>query len=156
MTEQIEVFVPRQPGKLPILPHSGIVGTAQAAGMVLIDYEGNRYQAANIVSFADRVHHAWGRHSTSYPTVARACIPAEELIAVGSYDPLRGDVQLYGPEERQALCAWLEVEQLDEQELRSTGVKHQARREIEQALASPDPRRKLVAREMARRLQIEL
>jgi hypothetical protein len=153
-TSQIEVFIPREDPH-SILPHSGIVGSPRSEGFIEIDYEGNRY-AANIKTFADRVAHAHGRHVTRYPTVARAVLPADKLVPVGIYDDVRGEIRLHGESERKLLCEWLAVEQLDTQELLTTGARHQARREIEQALASGDPRKQWAAREMAKRMQIAL
>lgn len=67
---------------------SGIVGTPDGA-RVVIDYEGNRYGASNIVTFADRVMIAAGRHESGYPTIARMSVEPESLIRVGTYDGAR-------------------------------------------------------------------
>jgi hypothetical protein len=84
----LAVYVPRA-GTWPsttIVRGSGIVGTPLARGRVEIHYEGNLYKAANIRTFADRVHHAAGRHLADYPTAARDVVAAEDLVAVGHWD----------------------------------------------------------------------
>lgn len=117
---EIAVYVPVGQA-LTIREGSGIVGTLQENGRVMIDYEGNLYGAVNIVTFADRVHHAWGRHSVHYPTVARALVPTDAVARVGWYDPEAGVVDLDGPEDEAALSAWLGHPVTDE-DLHTTGM----------------------------------
>lgn len=50
---------------------------------VLVDYEGNLYDAKNLRTFTGRVQSAAGRHMVRYPTVARALVPRSELIQIG-------------------------------------------------------------------------
>jgi hypothetical protein len=89
----LTVYVPVAGSRLRgwILPGSGIVGTVQpGTGRVLIDYEGNKYGAASLGPYEERVYHAHDRHTwrgRGYPTIARALVPFEELIEVGFYDP---------------------------------------------------------------------
>lgn len=75
---------------LSIDPMSGIVGVpARLADHTLIYYEGNRYNASNIVTWADRVEHAAGRltwQGVGYPTIALAMVQTEWLTAVGTFD----------------------------------------------------------------------
>lgn len=52
---------------------------------IIIDYEGNKYGAANMVTFADRAAHAADRHAQHYPTVARLAVPPSHLIVVGTF-----------------------------------------------------------------------
>lgn len=102
----IAVFVPT-PGtaiRAVIDPGSGIVGTHKA-GRVEIDYEGNRYGASNLVTYADRVKYAHGRHVAHYPTVARSYVRRDELIYVGSFDPDTGTVTVANVD---ALSDWLD------------------------------------------------
>jgi hypothetical protein len=86
---------------------SGIVGTPQGNGRVLIDYEGNLYGAENLKTYEERVyhahdHHTWGAYG--YPTVARALVEAKELEPVGSFDPETKTVQI---NEHGILDEWL-------------------------------------------------
>lgn len=115
--ENIAVYVPT--GDLfGIARRSGIVGTevvenadlvteGVASRRLLVDYEGNVYGAQNVVTFADRVFQAWGRHSTRYPTVARLSLPPETMRKVGDFLPDLGRVYIDGPEERLLLEEWI-------------------------------------------------
>jgi hypothetical protein len=158
MPERYEVFVPA-PGSMQermIDAASGIVGTLdEASGRILIDFEGNRFGGVNLANFADRVHHAAGRHGVRYPTVARALVAPEELIHIGEYDWERGNVSLTGAEAEQSLARWLGQEQLDRAALETQGnVRHQMRREVETALANPATREQ--GRWLARHYKLEV
>jgi hypothetical protein len=87
-----DVFVPTEGSRAwsSIDRGSGIVGSPLADGWLLLDYEGNRYGAANIKSYADRVKHAAGRQRTLYPTVARMHADPSDVIKVGEFDPNTG------------------------------------------------------------------
>ena len=112
----ISVFVPASGVVTGIDPGSGIVaGTpARDESRILVDYEGNRYGAVNMVTFADRVARAWDRQRTRYPTIARAAMRVEQLVKIGEYDAERGVVLLGegAPMDResakQLLADWLE------------------------------------------------
>lgn len=101
----LDVFIPnleaRDPMTASIDAGSGIVGSnaeewlaakhgepvVAASGTALtIDYEGNRYGAINIVTWADRVSHAADRHRTHYPSSARHIAEPDALIRVGTFD----------------------------------------------------------------------
>lgn len=158
----IHVYVPTSSCHARIDPGSGVVAAAAGPGRLLADYEGNRYNAANIVTYADRVHHAAGRAAVSYPTLARAVLPASALVRVGTWDDKAGRVHLDGDAARAAVRTWLGLEDtsagntaLDVQ-LVSTSVRHQMRAEIEKALACGDPAAAMAARAMARRYYVEL
>jgi hypothetical protein len=102
----VSVYVP-QVGHLEwIDAGSGIVGSEQAGerGLVVIDFEGNRYHAENIRTLGDRIAHAAGRHVTRYPTVARAVVDADKLLWVGTFDTDTGVVELGNSE---AVECWL-------------------------------------------------
>lgn len=110
--EVIDVYIPAlsDPLRAVIRLGSGIVGTTDGE-RTTIDYEGNLYGAQNIVTWADRVMIAAGRHSTRYPTVARSWVKPEALIRVGTYEhdrvpaiELEADVAL--------VCAWLGIRDL--------------------------------------------
>jgi hypothetical protein len=85
MGNRLNVYVPAPGSDLGIVPGSGIVGTPQDDGLVLIDYEGNLYGASNIGTFEDRIHHAAGRHIMRYPTVARLLVSASKLILIVTF-----------------------------------------------------------------------
>jgi hypothetical protein len=110
------VYVPAPDSHLrqTIAAGSGIVGTPQDDGRVLIDYEGNLYGAAQLNDYTARVYHAHDRHvwpsgldpakpATGYPTVARALVEGSELLEVGSYDP---DSRTILVSDAAALVAW--------------------------------------------------
>ncbi len=106
----VNVYVPIGVAMLAVDPRSGVVGTPQGDGKVLIDYEGNRFKAANIVTFADRVQVAYGRHNTHYPTVARMLRNESEVELVATFDPQAGRVYtLGGTHELMSLLSWLEI-----------------------------------------------
>ena len=71
-------------------PRSAIVGADPeelshgAADRVVIYYEGNRYGASNIKTFADRAMLAGGRCVERYPTSAMRAVLAEALVKVGT------------------------------------------------------------------------
>lgn len=144
----ITVFVPAAAERTTIRLSSGIVGTATSGSDRLrIDYEGDTHgPTEQFAAWADRVHHAWGRHVSNYPTVARSEMASEELIAVGMYDPLEGVVTLHVSELEQ-VAAWLQLptDAVDEQLQTRSVVRHQQRREIRQALAAGKHPRQAIA-----------
>lgn len=85
-----DLYVPI--GKLHgIDPASAVVAAQSQRGQerVLVYFESNRLGASNIVTYADRCLHAAGRAAMNYPTVAKASLPASELVHAGTYDLLR-------------------------------------------------------------------
>lgn len=155
---RFQLFVPA-PGSLAettIAAGSALIGTPQPNGRVSVDFEGNLHGYSNVATFADLAVIAAGRHQTSYPTIARRSFPADAVVAVGEFDAESGEVDV-DPEDLDKVLAWtgLAPEQWPAQRL-STSMRHQARREIHGALASPDPRRREAGRLMARRLNIQL
>lgn len=123
LDEVIDVYIPAlsDPLRGVIRLGSGIVGTTDGE-RTTIDYEGNLYGAQNIVTWADRVMIAAGRHSTRYPTVARSWVKPEALIRVGTYEYRKSGPAIelealeYGPEPpglplaRALVCQWLGVD----------------------------------------------
>jgi hypothetical protein len=154
---ELRVYLPTPGRPTTIAAGSGIVGTPQPGGQVLIDYEGNLYRSRSMGCYADRVDTAASRHTTHYPTVARALVPAEHLVHLGFYDPRTGTVDLSGdlelPQARQALADWCCVDPADvDAELSTRAVaRHRMLREVHAARASGDPRLARLARQMARR-----
>lgn len=66
-----------------LIPGSGIVGTPMLDGKVLVYFEGNKYRAQNIRTWADRVKHAAGRMATNYPTIAMRMVPIQQVQPIG-------------------------------------------------------------------------
>ena len=152
-TAPLAVFVPTDPARtLSIDSGSGIVGTVDGP-MTVIDYEGNRYGSTSMVTWADRVHHAAGRHADRYPTVARSVVPAVTLVQVGTFDSERGQVHL-DPAQGARVADWLGIPQaaMDDQ-LRTTSARHQMRREVDALRA--DPARRVEADWLARRYRLD-
>lgn len=83
---------------------SGIVGTPEG-DRVVIDFEGNRFGASNIVTFADRVMIAAGRHESRYPTIARLSVEPASVVRVGTYDGSRKIAVDF--DKLDALAAWI-------------------------------------------------
>jgi hypothetical protein len=115
--EQVLVWAPRPDtlARSAVDRASGIVGSREG-GSVVLDYEGNRYGAANVRTFADRVRVAYGRHTTRYPTVARIAADEGELVELGYYTPATGEVTVHG-HALGDLLEWLGVDVLDPAEL---------------------------------------
>ncbi len=135
----VTVYVPADAHRTAILAASGIVGTPTADNrQVLVDYEGDKMgPTEQFALWADRINHAWGRHADRYPTVARAVLASDDLVAVGVYDPVEGVVALEpGCEER--VADWLSVPKSELSAQLQTGsvVRHQQRREIREALTA--------------------
>ena len=84
---------------------------------VRIDYEGDLYNASNVVTFADRVRRAYGRQVENYPTVARMVVLQDDLWPVGWFDPAAGLVHCTDPDR---LAEWLGVDELHSKQLRCT------------------------------------
>jgi hypothetical protein len=110
----IDVFVPNEdhPIRAMIAAGSGIVGgPALRGGNLEVDYEGNLYGAANIVTYADRISLAHGRMAQHYPTVARTLVEPEAMTRVGTYLPATGVVDLRHatPQAKNLLCRWLHI-----------------------------------------------
>lgn len=139
------VYVPREGSRLRavLTPGTGIVGSNAEAWLqgrlesegrgdtwteggpperqVLIDYEGASV-AANIVTFADRVYHAFDRHVRHFPTHKRMLADADQLWPVAYYWSPEGRVEISGSgaglqsvlPDGQALyklCEWLSLPQ---------------------------------------------
>jgi hypothetical protein len=108
---RVDVYVPVEGSSAArtIDRGSGIVGRVHGHH-VQLDYEGNRYGAANLKTFADRVRQAWGRQSESYPTVARMTVPLLQVVKVGEFHPDTGRVALVNEHLNDRLLRWLGLE----------------------------------------------
>lgn len=119
MFERIPVFIPAEGAAWISLvdARSGIVGSPAPEwfdydddiGKHVIDFEGNRYGAANMVTYADRVHHAYGRHTEHYPTVARLVVSDESLEQVGWFYVAERRIEVEDGLALTHLCRWLEL-----------------------------------------------
>lgn len=87
--------------------------------------------------WADRVFHAHGRAVERYTTVARWGCSPDVLAPVGSLDDVRSlvglDNELAGGDTGALVAAWLDLTVVDTHELKTTQVRHQVVRELEQA-----------------------
>ena len=101
-----------------VLPGSAIVGSPDG-DRIRIDYEGNRYRSANLVTFADRARQAAGRHLERYPTIARAWVAPANLVVVGTYEYPGGPLSITDPA---ALARWLGLTDLPASELRYSSL----------------------------------
>lgn len=133
---------PEHPIATLIIPGSGIV-TASTPGAgderVSIDYEGNKFSSANIVTFADRVLHAHGRMVAAYPTVARMTVPQDAIVHVGTYDDTDGAVTPLDDSAAVLIAEWIGVKATPEMldaELLCTGLRHQERRALTAMIAT--------------------
>lgn len=105
----LRVYIPRDgtAARAAIAEQSGVVGSRAEGGRVLLDYEANMHGAVNIKTFADKVHHAAGRHTAGYPTRARTEVDNAAVIEVGRYD---GERVILDAERREAVADWLGVD----------------------------------------------
>jgi hypothetical protein len=102
----LRVYIPRDgtTARAAIAEQSGVVGSPVEGGRVLLDYEANLYGAVNLKTFADKIHHAAGRHRVRYPTRARTEVDEAAVIDVGLYD---GERVILDAERREAVANWL-------------------------------------------------
>lgn len=106
---------------------SGIAGQQPGAERTTIYFEGNRYGASNIVTFADRCLHAADRMIARYPTIAQKSVPSEDLQHIGYLDMTFGEVHLDDAEAERALAAWLGGDRLDMTQLQTTDARSDLR-----------------------------
>jgi hypothetical protein len=117
---QIVVFVPAREHaeSLHIARGSGIVGEPKPSKQrVLIYFEGATERPVHMSRFADRVAAAYRQMSAASPTLSKAVLPTSALIAVGTYEPQRREVQLTGRDSEEELARWLRMPQLDPAQL---------------------------------------
>jgi hypothetical protein len=141
---EVRVYIPSPASRSALTIDSGsaIVSAAlhDANGHLTVDFEGNRYNSPQFAAFADRADHAAGRHLVRYPTIARANLPASDLVEIGTYDTETGNVTLHDKSATDALAAWCGQATLGDSELvtQSNG-RHTRTREFAPFLSSPDP-----------------
>ena len=73
------------------------------SGLVTVYFESNRFGAANLERFPERVRVAASRLVSHTATVARALVPASSLRAVGTYDYVEHRLRVH---DTAALAAW--------------------------------------------------
>ena len=124
------VYVPRPDSAAlqHVLPGSGIVGFPMRSdpATIHIYFEGNRYGAAEMARFADRVKFAVSRCRNNYPTTAQAHVQATDLFQVALYDDIQGIVTPLGDEQASLLAAW--IGSGEPRELQATGTQFNSRR----------------------------
>ena len=84
-----DLFVPANPSHtFGIDAGSAIVAGQSQRGKerLTVHFEGNRFGAENMRKYSERCLHASGRAAMRYPTIAKASLPANELIKVGEFD----------------------------------------------------------------------
>lgn len=81
-------------------------------GRLTVDYE-EPANYANIITFADRVYHAYDRQLSRYPTHKRMWILERELVKVGQFYPTHGRVEVNGGQELYTLMRWLDLPMSD-------------------------------------------
>jgi hypothetical protein len=119
------VYVPHEeaPAGKTIARGAGIVGSpagewhpsdsSLSDGRLTVDYEEpGRY--ANIITFADRVYHAYDRQLSRYPTHKRMWILERELVKVGIFYPTHGRVEVTDGQALYSLLRWLDLPLNDE------------------------------------------
>jgi hypothetical protein len=158
MDELLNVYVPA-PGSTDmglhgVPPRSGIVGTEQEDGRVLIDYEGNEHCRPGLIRYADRVRWAASRHILTdgkrAQTTARASVRRDSLVEVGLWDGAIGEVVPHRDADN-ALAGWLGTETVGEEEVTATALYYRRRREERQLAASHNPLDRLKATQLRKR-----
>ena len=115
---EVRVYLPapNAPALSHVLAGSAIVSRHQRAhrpdepggpARLLVHYEGNRYGAANMVTYADQAMLAYWRMRDHYPTVAQAAVLVEQLVRIGTLDAERGEIELVDAEHARDLAEWL-------------------------------------------------
>lgn len=102
--QKLAVYVPAPDSELigEVWEGSGIVGSLVGdTGRLRLDYEGDR---TIYPSFSDRVQRAAERHQASrpggsqgYPTRASAHVDPSQVIEVGRWDPVEGELTVTDP-----------------------------------------------------------
>lgn len=123
IADEYHVFVPAPGSRLEReLAHgSGIVGSREVGGRVLIDYEGAIYGQGGMARWADRVLYAADRHGVPWqraPAIARQWVSPSEVIEVGTWAPGLNHIALFVPPA--GVRHWVDVE-TDPRQLYRTG-----------------------------------
>lgn len=148
LTQPWGVYVPAEGTHLTntLAPASGIVGEP-TGDRITVYYEGNVHGAVNLKTFADKVECAMGRLATRYPTSSVRSVKEEELLRVGTFDPIMGRIAVTDPK---ALASWLGSEKIEATELLTSESKSARRREMQGHLQSDQTNpaiRKLIEKE---------
>lgn len=109
----IEVFVPKTGSFVAstVAPGSAIIGKLlddSPEGEREIYFEGNIYDIESLTRYADRCLQATNRMFKRYPTVARMRCKKDDLVKIGIFDEIAGQVILdEGETPRKLLVNWL-------------------------------------------------
>lgn len=163
--ERLIVYVPAEPLDLSLKSlavGSAIVGTPQADGQVLIDFEGDIYHSTPR-PYAERLMHAAGRHAwgerdgqlVRYPTVARRVVPVEALVEIGEWNGSTGELELNSPEAEGLLSGWLGRPTLSDDDLLAHSYRYDNQCILRQMRASGDPAERIKADFFARQLHLD-
>ena len=146
----VAVFLPVEDGPWGPRPGTAIVGEPHPLRLTLYYEDYTDY--ANVNSFADLLHIAWGRQSVKGPTHKLVAVDADEVVQVGIYDPRNGDL-IVDPDQRERLMRWLTIDpdapdadDALEREGLATQANHEQRREIRKALAEHSHPRQIIER----------
>lgn len=74
-----------------------------------IHFEGNVYEWECLAHYTTRLLHAAGRAAHRYPTIARAVVPAADLVPIGTYDL---ESMVFTATDAPGLSIWLDGEAL--------------------------------------------
>lgn len=111
---------------IPADEYEGVLPAGVRDARTLIYYEGNRYGASNMVTFADRCYFAASRLIERYPTVAQAAVPTHTLTQAGWYYPSEKRVEIRDVHDMIAVAHWLGLDVTSDQlrrELLPEGVR---------------------------------
>lgn len=112
MSDLLAVYVPAPDSDLEeiVWPESGMVGSPFGeSGKLRVDYEGDletypTYEV-RIARAAERHLHARSSGERGYPTRACAWVDPGEVVEVGRWEPVAGELEITDPE---AVVGWLE------------------------------------------------
>ena len=110
---EILILIPKtQPGAAPtsIVRGSGVVARLRGTSSADVYYEGNLYNAVTLAKLEQRVFHAWGRMTMSYPTVAHMVLSLNEIDAgFDQVGAVRPDGRLVlDPEAKPIIWNWVD------------------------------------------------
>lgn len=116
----VDVYVPHEGTDLYKLidPGSGVVGhrvvPEDPESPILLYFEGNRFNYANVHTFADRCMIAEGRLRTEAPTIARTLARPDDVRRIGVYFPEHRRVEIRDGLALTRLAKWLGLAATDE------------------------------------------
>lgn len=141
--ETLAIFVPTDssPGCSFIASGAAIVGLEERGERIHVCYEGDIYGFIG-GGFANRVYHAADRLLHQAPTIARAFLPASDLVKVATWNHTEGTIGLDDPA---ILADWL-GRTPDTNDLVCELSHYEEKRNLSRMLASGDPRQQFAAK----------